>query len=194
MPKSVPPNASGVGNLLAAVRQWRFPAEFRIRAARWPAPLVPFLEALAGAAPVQRPADDTKVAEPPAASPALDDAALAALATGLWRIRNRMLEPGTDRPRDSMKMAFRHLESTEDVLREAGIETQDHTGSNYDLGLSLTVLAFQKTPGLARDTIIETVKPSVYRGKLCIQGGEVIVGVPEDQTRNQPKEDGTTGA
>lgn len=107
-------------------------------------------------------------------SPAITPAQLAELATGLWRLREGMLrvEPNEGRP------ASRHLEAIWDLLMQAGFEIQDHTRSPYDPGLSLKVLAFQPTPGLARETVIETIKPTIYWNDERIQMGEVIVGTP----------------
>jgi hypothetical protein len=98
---------------------------------------------------------------------------------GLWRLRQKMVEPGTDRPLEEMRRAYRHCQSVWDALSEAGVEIQDHTGDPYDSGLSLSVLAFQPMPDLERERIIETVKPSIYYKKHRIQMGEVIVGRPE---------------
>jgi hypothetical protein len=100
------------------------------------------------------------------------------LATGLWRLRRRIFDEETGEPRSEMKMLYRHFETTWDVLTNAGVEIQDHTGDAYDSGLSLKVLTFQPMPDLHREVVIETIKPSVYLNDQHIQTGEVIVGVP----------------
>jgi hypothetical protein len=90
-----------------------------------------------------------------------------------------MVEPGTDRPLEEMRRAFRHLESLTDVVRGAGLEIQDHTGAPYHAGMALQVLAFQPTPGVQRERVGETVKPTIYHNGTMIQMGEVIVATPE---------------
>jgi hypothetical protein len=45
--------------------------------------------------------------------------------------------------------------------------------------MSLKVLCFQPTPGLRRERVIETIKPTIYFKGKTIQMGEVIVGKPE---------------
>ena len=46
--------------------------------------------------------------------------------------------------------------------------------------MSLKVLAFQPTPGLTRERIVETIKPTIYFADQTLQMGEVIVATPED--------------
>jgi len=45
--------------------------------------------------------------------------------------------------------------------------------------MSLKVISFQPTPGLGRERVIETIKPTIYFKGKAIQMGEVIVGRPE---------------
>jgi hypothetical protein len=151
-------------------RQLLYPREFRIAAPEWPAE--------AGV-------------DPPAYSPAPPLAAkeaarddhhlLGDVATGLWRLRQKLVDPETGRPRDETRRAYRHLEATWDALAQGGIEIRDHTGERVPSGgvYVLRTIAFQPTPGLQRETVIETVKPSIYLRGRMIQVGEVVVGTPE---------------
>jgi hypothetical protein len=102
------------------------------------------------------------------------------LGTSLWRLGQKMTEPGTERPLAEMRKAYRYWQSTWDSLVEAGVEIQDHTGQSFDSGMPLIPLLFQPTPGLERERILETVKPSIYFKGTRIQVGEVIVGKPEN--------------
>jgi hypothetical protein len=104
---------------------------------------------------------------------------LADLATGLWRLRRRFLDPATAEPMDEMRRAHRDVEALWQRLMEETIEIQDHTGHPYDPSLSLRVAAFQPTAGLEKDCVLETLKPTVYHHQQRIQVGEVIVGIPE---------------
>jgi hypothetical protein len=90
-----------------------------------------------------------------------------------------MRQPGTDRPLDEMRRAYRHLESTWDALAQAGVEIIDHTGAPFDAGLAIKVLAYQPMPDLTRERVLETLKPSVYFKGERLQMGEVIVATPE---------------
>jgi hypothetical protein len=101
------------------------------------------------------------------------------LATNLWRLKQKMLKPGTGEPLEEMRRAYRSFEAAWDTLLNAGVEVQEHTGSPFNSGLLLHVLAFQATPGLTQETVLETIRPSVYYRQQLIQPGEVIVGTPE---------------
>jgi hypothetical protein len=110
----------------------------------------------------------------------IDAKVVATVATALWRMRNKMVTPGSDRPPPELRAPFRHLESAWDALTDAGIEVQSHDGLASDPGLALSVVAYQPTAGLDCDRVIETIRPSVYLHGRPIQHGEVVVGTPID--------------
>jgi hypothetical protein len=155
----------------SALRQWSFPAEFRIAAPRWPEELLTALER------VQRALGEA----PPGPGGSSDDpAVLAHIGVGLWRLKRRIVQPWTDRPlEDEKRRASRLLESVWYTLEEAGVEIVDHTGQIFVAGMSLKVIAFQPTPGLEREMVIETIKPTIYIHDQLVQTGEVIVGTPD---------------
>ncbi|RSN50595.1 hypothetical protein [Actinomadura sp. WAC 06369] len=151
-----------VGGSRGALRQWRYPPEFRIAAPAWPA------DALAALTESAR-------LEAAAAEPAgLGGRSLVDVATSLWRLRARI-----ERMDDPPRALVRHLESAWDAFADAGVEIKDHAGEPFDHGLAMSVAAYQPTPGLHREQIIETVRPGVYLDDRSIQMAEVIVGTPE---------------
>lgn len=147
--------------------QRRFPEAFRIGPAAWPPELQAALERLA------KPAG----AESPAEAGLLD--LLKKLATELFRARKRMLQPGTAEPLEEMRRPWRHVEAMWDLLHQAEIEVQDHDGARFEAGLELTAVAYQPTAGLQRETVLETLRPSIYYKGQLVQRGEVVVGTPE---------------
>lgn len=104
---------------------------------------------------------------------------LAELATGLWRMRSKMVDAETMEPLEEMTSVHRHLESMWDTLTEAGVQIHDHNGEVFISGKSLLVLAFQPTLDVDQETVIETIAPTIFLHESCIQVGEVIVGTPE---------------
>jgi hypothetical protein len=112
-----------------------------------------------------------------------DDALIADLATGLWRLRRRFIDSAASEQRVDVARPLRDAEALLARLAEEGIDIQDHSGQRYDATLSLRVAAFQPTSGLAEERILETLKPTVYRRGERIQIGEVIVGIPDTQSR-----------
>jgi len=118
----------------------------------------------------------------------LDDDTVADVATNMWRMMRRFADASNgaengDLPR-AQRMTVRNLRSMSDRLAEAGVSVQDHDGITFDTGLMLKVLAYEPRPGIDREIVVETVRPSVYRAGRCIQMGEVIVGFPEKGQHN----------
>lgn len=107
----------------------------------------------------------------------------AEVGTGLWRLRRKLVQSGTDQPREEMRSAYRHFESVWDVLSQSGLEIRDHTGEPVpETGTyALKVVTYEPTAGLTREQIVETVKPSIYWNGDTLQVGEVIVGTPIDR-------------
>jgi hypothetical protein len=104
---------------------------------------------------------------------------LADLATGLWRLQRRFADGESGEVPEAWRRAQRDVEMLLARLKEEHVEIQDHTGSSYEPSQSLRVAAFQPTPGLEQDRIVETLKPTVYHREQRIQVGEVIVGIPK---------------
>ncbi|MFI6084914.1 hypothetical protein ACIBBB_28760 [Streptomyces sp. NPDC051217] len=112
----------------------------------------------------------------PAGDP-LDAKALADAATNLWRAQrrlNRQGEAATSRSRQTS----RYLRSCREALDEAGLLVQEHEGDAFHTGLSLEALTFQDDPSLTAETVLETIRPTIYLNGRRIQMGQVIVGCP----------------
>jgi hypothetical protein len=181
---------SKIQRLLAGLRQRMYPQEYRISQAAWPPDLVVALEqllvgfnrnALAAPSGEKKPAREAETGDTHRELLLFVMNLLSNVGTGLWRLRNKMVQPGTGEPLDEMRRAFRHLQSTLDVLEEAGVEILDHTGELVPEGgiYSLKAIAYQPTPGINRERVIETIKPTIYFKDQMIQMGEVIIGTPE---------------
>lgn len=109
---------------------------------------------------------------------AVEEGPLAELAVAVWRLRNKAPEGPT----------ARHVLGVADALEVLGVEARDYDGAAYASGMQLRVLAFQPTPDLVEERVLETVRPAVYlRGKV-ISMGEVIVGIPETEPEAQKEQ------
>lgn len=156
-----------------SLRQLKYPREFRINPPVWSGEMADIIEKAAvlvkniGSAP----------------SAGTDDKELfcflSKLGTGLWRIRKSIIPEGGSEPAEENRRVFRHLESVWDALSDQGVEIRDHTGEKIMGGEALKIISFQPTPGLVRDQVIETIRPTIYYKEKMIQIGEVIVGKPE---------------
>jgi hypothetical protein len=167
--------------LSPTLRQWVYPKEFRIEAAAWPPELPAALGQLVG-----------NLSTPtPSAQDSVQIGILADVGTSLWRLQQKMLQPGTQQPLEEMRRAYRYLESTLEALDRANIQIQDHTGQRIppDGVLNLKVLAYQSLVGITHHQVLETIKPSIYYKDQMIQMGEVIVSVPEENGSHDQNND-----
>jgi hypothetical protein len=116
-------------------------------------------------------------ADPPVeAGTELDEKALAEAATNLWRAQQKLAQLGSGSTQS--RQASRYLRSCAEALTDAGLVVQDHDGDPFHAGRSVEVLVYQDDPTVSAETIVETVRPSVYYRDRRIQMGQVIVGCP----------------
>jgi hypothetical protein len=166
---------------MGTLRQLMYPKEFRIESKRSIAQIRELLKQFAlteqsGRTESENP--HARAALPTSAD--ISDAALSDLGTSLWRIRDRMINRETGMPAEGNRRTFRHLQSAWDVLGQVGVRILDHTNEIVPEGgiYSLKAVAYEPTSGLLRETVIETVKPTIYFQDRMIQMGEVIIGTP----------------
>lgn len=107
----------------------------------------------------------------------------ATIATQLWKAKSKMLDDATGEAFEESKSIYRHVEVSLRNLEDLGIEIKDHTDEPFDYGLPLKVVTTQPTPGLLKETVVETLRPTIYWKKSIIQMGEVVIATPMP---NQP--------
>jgi hypothetical protein len=103
---------------------------------------------------------------------------LAVIVTNAWKARAKMLHGDTGEPREDMRRVYRHIETIFDAFHQMGLQIKDHTGEAFDYGLPLAVIAAQPTTGMAKERVIETIKPTIYWNGTIIQTGEVVIATP----------------
>lgn len=154
------------------LRQRGHHAAFRIEPPMWDEPqrrqLAHLLDQLAS---VER--------SPTEPAPALDEGALVAAGTSLWQARAK-LGRSTDDPKRT-RQVNRYLGNTEKALADLGLLVQDHTGDRYHSGLSLEVIAMVDDANVAQETVVETIRPSIYLAGRTLQLGQVVVAFPPDK-------------
>jgi len=166
---------------MGSLRQLMYPKEFRIESKRTTAETLELLRQFLlreQSEPTQSLDPHAKAGLPTGAD--ISDTTLSDLGTCLWRIRDRMIDRETGMPAEGNRRTFRHLQSAWDVLAQVGVRILDHTNETVPEGgiYSLKAVAYEPTSGLARETVIETVKPTIYLQDRMIQMGEVIIGTP----------------
>jgi len=114
---------------------------------------------------------------------------IADIGTGLWRLKQRLINPETGLPLEETRRAYRHFQSVWDAITDAGYTIQDHTGQPFNARQTLKVITYEQKPGIERETVSETIKPSVYYQKegkdMLVQMGEVIVATPIENSRSE---------
>jgi hypothetical protein len=143
-------------------------------------PEAPLDQALAEWKKIQSPPAPSPSPPAEAPAPAIDQ--IAAIATHVWRAKNKLIDPESGQPREETKRTYRHIESTLDALAQMGVVIRDQLNEPYDPGLPVNVLTFQPMPGLSRDTIVEVLRPTIIWRERVLQVGEVIVGTPESSS------------
>jgi GrpE protein len=152
--------------LLARLRQYRYPKIFRINAyAEVPgiADITQTLEVIA----------KELAAEPTVASTADTDneAFYTQLATFAWRVQQTCEREGNEH-------INRHVTKIIDTLAGQGITLLVKTGEPYDPGMSMQVLSSEPTQGISRAVIKETIQPTVLLHGRVLQKAQVVIGVP----------------
>ena len=107
---------------------------------------------------------------------------LVEIATNAWKARTRLAGSGqSEQQPPEFRRLERNIEAIIDSLAKFEIKAQDHTGEAFDFGLPIKVVASQPQPGIARDVVTETIRPTVtFRGKI-LQRGEVVIATPASE-------------
>lgn len=160
--------------IMAGLRQLRYPPEFRIEAVSVSPELITSVHELLNrlqALSIATPKEDEKLLS-----------IVAELATGLWRVRNRVrILPDGD---EAIRRLKRVMEAVWEAMEANNVKVQEHTGENYDEGMALEVLDVQIDPSLTRAKVVETVKPSIFVNGRLVQWGIVIIGKPPEKGGN----------
>lgn len=128
-----------------------------------------------GAEMVTKSADNSRIAD---AMPENFKKDLAIIATSAWKARCRIIDPASGEVREEMKRLSGDIERIQRCLGDLGITVEDHTNKPFDYGLPWQVVATKPMPGLARETVTETLKPTVRWNEQIIQHAEVEIGTP----------------
>lgn len=107
---------------------------------------------------------------------------IASIVTNLWRAKVKMVEPGTGEPKEETRRIYRHIEGALETFQQMGVTITEMTNQPYDAGLPVKVLAFQPSPGLKRDTILEVVRPTIIWRDTLLQMGEIVVGISAESS------------
>ena len=109
---------------------------------------------------------------------------IAAIASNAWKAEEKLVdrtsgEVREDIKQEEVKRIYRHIGNILEELKEMGITIEGHTDTTFDYGLSMKVLTTRPMPGITKEKVIETNKPTIRCQKTTIiQMGEVVIGTP----------------
>jgi len=107
---------------------------------------------------------------------------LAAVATAVWRAKDKLDEDAQGSLPSELRHLPRHIQAAWDALAAGQIEIEDMTGQRYVPGMAVNVLTFQPLEGIGCETIHETIKPAVYCNDKLIQRSDIIVARPAQES------------
>lgn len=106
------------------------------------------------------------------------------LGTGIWRIRRKI--EGLGRMPKEIRDALFSLESTWKSMSEGGVEIIDHIGTIPSKN-EAKIVEVRDIPNLAREQVVDAVKPTILLKGEVIQLGEVVMGRPAKQAEPTPQ-------
>lgn len=177
---SQPSRPSRLRRLRAEFRQRAHYRAFRIAEPAIDARLRGQLEQVLAAVDPSASTEPDGTSEPP-----LDLKALAEAATSLWRAQRKLDQSG-DAISSQGRQSGRYLRTCRDALTDLGVVIQDHDGEPHHPGLSIEVVVIQPDPTLTEETVLETVRPTIYFQEERIQMGQVVVGRPVRDADDAP--------
>ena len=114
---------------------------------------------------------------------------VAAITTSAWKMQKRLLDPETQEVCETFGQAearklARDVQSLITTLTDMGITIRDKTGEPFDYGMAEKVVDAKTQPGITKERIAETLRPTVtwttdFWKDTMIQKGEVIIHTPE---------------
>ena len=111
------------------------------------------------------------------------ESALGIIVTNAWKARAKMMDVNTGEPREDMRRVYRHIETMFVAIHTRGFQVKVQTGDHFDYGMPLALISTQPTPGIAKERVIETIKPTIYWNETIIQAGEVVIATPVEPQR-----------
>lgn len=106
---------------------------------------------------------------------------ISSLAIELWRLEKRI-----DKAKSSIDSSITdQIQRIKDIFRKQEIEICEHTGADYNDGMSIKALHFEEVDNVpvGKMKVIETVKPSIYFKEKIISHGEVLVGKSKEKAK-----------
>lgn len=104
--------------------------------------------------------------------------ALCDIALHAWRLQRRMTDRATKEVREEHRALTRHVTAILDTLEGVGLTLRDRESEAYDYGLPEKVVAAERSAAVSRETVVETIRPTLFFHNQIIKAGEIIIALP----------------
>jgi hypothetical protein len=121
---------------------------------------------------------DANLKAAPLARAELESACFADFACAAWKLRKQILAGLSEKSATDAQRISEQFKTLWEHLSELGIRIEDHTSGTFQKDHAFDVLAVEPASNLAKATVIETLRPTVYLNEQCILIGLVVVGAP----------------
>ena len=100
------------------------------------------------------------------------------IATNTWKALRRMVDPNSGEVPGEMKRLHGDIERIQRCLEALGVVIEDHTNCAFDYGLPWKVVATKPMPGIEKEIVTETLRPTIRWNDHIIQHAEVEIATP----------------
>jgi len=118
--------------------------------------------------------------------------AMTTIATNVWRIRSKVIgldgSVADDISKEDLRKVARYIDTMFESLGSIGIEIKDRTGEHFDYGMPEKVVMTLPQPGINKERIVETLRPTIYWRSQIAQLGEVVIASPTEVEETPEKQ------
>ncbi len=97
-----------------------------------------------------------------------------------------MTDRATKEVREEHRPLTRHVTAILDTLEGLGLTLRDRESEVYDYGLPEKVVAAERSAAVNRETVVETIRPTLFFRNQLIKAGEIIIALPLDSAASPP--------
>lgn len=97
-----------------------------------------------------------------------------------------MTDRATKEVKDEHRPLARHVTAILDTLEGVGLTLRDRETEAYDYGLPEKVVAAERSAAVSRETVLETIRPTLFFRNQIVKAGEIIIALPLEPSASSP--------
>ncbi len=103
---------------------------------------------------------------------------LSEMAVNLWLCKKRLIAAIGNDNNSAEKKYLRPIDNALENLESLGIIIKDFLGNRFVHGMAVNIVSSVPSSSVKEETIVETLKPTIYYRDRLFQIGDVIIEVP----------------